>query len=175
MRITLYGFMGSGKTLLGKRLAGKMGYNFVDLDEEIEKKAGISISSIFKEKGEIFFRNLEHNTLKEIVKKNEQNVILALGGGTIIRPSNRELLKVKNFKTIYLDVEIEELIKRLRNDKENRPLLKNIENDDFSQYVKALFLTRKSVYETNADIKISIHKENIEQALEKIYLYLNLN
>ncbi len=175
MKIALFGFMGSGKSTLGKALAEKIGYDFIDLDEAIEKKTGLTITQIFEVKGEIAFRKIEHQVLKDIVKRDYTNLILSLGGGTIIQPTNRKLLEVKNYKKIYLDVQTDVLIERLLKQKNERPLLTKVSEEKLQDYINALFLSRKSIYENASDIRISIEKENFEQSLEKISLYLNLN
>ncbi len=175
MRLALYGFMGAGKSALGKALARRLGYSFIDLDEAIEQNTGQNIAQIFKEKGEIGFRKIEHQTLKDFIKKNLDNVVLSLGGGTIIQPTNRQLLALRQYKKIYLNVAVPVLIERLKKEKNKRPLIQTIPEQDLAAYINALFLSRQAVYEQNADLKINIAQENFDQALEKLYLHLNLN
>ncbi len=175
MRITLYGFMGAGKTTLGKALAQRLDYRFVDLDAEIVKETGKTIPDIFAQDGEIAFRKIEHQVLKEFIKRNEDNVVLALGGGAILQPNNRKLLELRGFLKVYLDVSVPELINRLKNDKEYRPLLKDIPDADFDGFIAALHDSRKDVYERHADLKLSIANENFETVLNKLYMLLNLN
>jgi shikimate kinase len=93
MNIALYGFPGAGKTTLGKALATKLDYKFIDLDDEIEMHEAMSIEDIFEQQGEIAFRRIEHQVLKEIIRKDEKNLIMSLGGGAIINPTNRKLLE----------------------------------------------------------------------------------
>ncbi len=175
MRIVLYGFMGAGKSVLGKALAIKLGYDFVDLDIEIEKHTGKSISAIFEEDGEIVFRRIEHQILKELMKGNDDNVVLALGGGAVLQPGNRKLLELRDFFKIYLDVKVSELSKRLFLEKEKRPLLKNIPDKDFEGFVKALHDSRKAVYEQHADLHLHIGDEDFNTVLNKLYMLLNTN
>ena len=175
MKIALYGFMGAGKSVLGKALAKKLNWHFVDLDEEIMAFTGKTINEIFADEGEVTFRKIEHRVLKEIVKRNEENLVFSLGGGTIISPANRKLLEVKNFKKIYLNVALQQLIERLKMDKEKRPLLKDIPEDDFDSYITALFESRKEHYETYADINFKINSEDFNAVLERLYQYFNLN
>jgi len=175
MNIALYGFMGAGKTGLGKALAAKLGYSFIDLDDEIEMHEAMSINDIFKQKGEIAFRQIEHQVLKEFIRKDEQNLVLSLGGGAILAPNNRKLLEIRNYKNVFIDVNIDVLVKRLRTDRNKRPLLDNISDDIFENYIKALFESRKSTYEKHAHIIVPITKEDFDTSLEKIYLHLNLN
>src|SRR5690625_4226660 len=113
MMIVLSGYMGSGKSVIGKELARKLNYSFVDLDEEIEKNQGMKIPEIFSSKGEIYFRKIEIEVLKSCLKL-EENTILALGGGTPCYGHNLEMIK-KNPDTtlIYLKVDLKTLTARL--------------------------------------------------------------
>ena len=111
--------MGAGKTTGGKKLSKRLGYFFIDTDREIEKEQGCSISEIFKYGGEICFRDLETNMLQQLQSK--QNLVIATGGGMVMRQENRNLMQ--NLGTrVYLKVGLEELIRRLKKDKK-RPLL----------------------------------------------------
>ncbi len=175
MRIALYGFMGAGKSALGRALAQRLNYDFIDLDEAIEKFTNNTITQIFENQGETAFRKIEHLVLKDFIKTNADNVVLSLGGGTIIQPTNRQLLDLRQFKKIYLNVSTPVLIERLKKEKNKRPLLKTIPDEDFDGFITALFFSRQKVYEVNADLKINLHQENFEQALEKLYMHLNLN
>ena len=175
MRIALYGFMGAGKSSLGKQLAHKLGYDFVDLDTEIETFTGKTINEIFATEGEIAFRKKEHLVLKNFIKQNNDNVVLALGGGTIIQPTNRKLLELRDFFKIYINVDIQVLTQRLKLDKENRPLLKNLKESEFDDYIKALFETRKSIYEKHADLNFKVGAESFDVTLGRLYSYLSFN
>ncbi len=175
MKIALYGFMGAGKSSLGKKLAQKTGYDFIDLDAEIETYTGQSINDIFALQGEIAFRQIEHKVLKNIVKQDNDNIILALGGGSIIHPTNRKLLELKNFYKIYINVNISVLTERLKKDKDKRPLLKDLKEDEFEGYVKALFESRKNIYEKHADLNFKVGQESFGRTLERLYAYLNVN
>jgi len=175
MKIALYGFMGAGKSTLGKALAETLHYLFVDLDDEIEQFTRMSITEIFEKQGEIAFRRLEHRVLKEIVKRDDDNIVLALGGGAVLSPQNRKLLEVKNFERLYLNVDIDQLLKRLQKEIHKRPLLKNIEKDAFEDFVKALFESRRKQYEAYADIDLEIGSEDFEAVLNRLYLHFNMN
>ena len=117
--LTLTGMMGVGKSTIGKKLAKKLNYNFIDVDKTIEIKEGQSINSIFRNKSESYFRKLESDiTLTELKRKNS---VISLGGGSFIDNTIRR--KVKKFSvSFWLDVPLEELIKRLSKSKQ-RPLL----------------------------------------------------
>lgn len=114
MSIVLIGARGSGKSTTGRRLADKLWQTFVDLDERIVKRAGKSIKEIFEQDGEPEFRRLETEVLREIVALPEH--VLALGGGTLMREENRQLLKAAGHKVVYLRCEAEELHRRIQAD-----------------------------------------------------------
>jgi len=175
MRIALYGFMGAGKSSLGEALAKRLDYKFVDLDREIETFIGQTINDFFQTHNEIDFRKIEHRVLKEFIKKNDNNVILALGGGAILQPTNRQLLDLRNYQKIYLNVAPAILIERLKSQKEGRPLINKMSEEDFENFTLALFESRRSVYEQHADWTLKVANENFEQTLEKLYWHLNLN
>ena len=122
MLITLTGFMGSGKTSVGRIVADALGCPFMDLDEIIVKKAGRSIPAIFEADGEKGFRRLEKQALEQTVTKYaESTAILALGGGTITIPGAIGLLQEKTL-CIYLQADVETLRSNLEGRKEGRPL-----------------------------------------------------
>ena len=118
--VALIGLMGAGKTTLGRHFAKSLSINFVDSDEEIVKRAGISIREIFELSGEEKFRDIEHRVIVEIL--NRAPMILSTGGGAFISTNTREILKDSTF-TIWLRAKPETLISRMENLK-NRPLLK---------------------------------------------------
>jgi len=119
LNITFCGMMGSGKSLIGKKFAKIIDFNFIDTDSFIEKKTGKSINQIFSESGEIFFRELEENYISKILQK--KNYVFSLGGGVMNNVNLRNIIK-KNSYNIYLEVEINILSKRLEYSK-NRPLI----------------------------------------------------
>ncbi len=158
--LTLTGMMGVGKTTIGKNLAKKLNYKFVDVDKVIEAKEGQTINSIFKNKSESYFRKIENEiTLYELKKESS---VISLGGGAFLNNSIRKTAK-KLSVSFWLDVPIHELIKRLRNSKQ-RPLLfrKNI-----SETVKKIYFERKKIY-NEADFKIKCNSLKSEQIVNKI-------
>ena len=158
--LTLTGMMGVGKTTIGKRLAKKLNYTFVDVDKIIEKKEGESISSIFKNKGEDYFRKIEKQlTIIELEKKNS---VISLGGGAFLNSSIRRNSK-KYSISFWLDVPVEILIKRLKKSK-NRPVLgKEKANDS----IKKIYFKRKKFY-NKANYRIKCKSLNLKQIIEKI-------
>ncbi len=125
--VGLVGFMGCGKTSVGRRLAQRLGWYFVDLDDEIVGHAGMSINDIFRSQGESAFRDLEHEVLIRALGKAQEAdwpMILALGGGTIAQERNLRLLRGAQATLIWLDCPVEELLKRCAGIN-NRPLFRD--------------------------------------------------
>ena len=154
----IVGMPGSGKSTMAKFLASKTKFNFLDLDEVIEKMLKKSVSEIFRDEGEDHFRSLETKFLKEIIKK-EKSFILSTGGGTPCFNKNMELMK-KNGTTIFLNTSTDTLIERVRR-KDKRPLFnsKNIEetiNHMFNQRIKYYDQAEFSVKDNNREKALSI-------------------
>lgn len=125
--VCLAGFMGSGKTTVGRLLAAQTGRRFVDLDERIEQAAGISIREFFERHGERPFRELEHETLERVLGEAAEwggTAVIALGGGTFAQAQNQELLRGAGAAVVWLDCPIEELIRRCAT-MTNRPLFRD--------------------------------------------------
>ena len=162
--LILTGMMGVGKSTIGRILAKKLKFTFIDIDKLIELKEGCSINVIFKDKGENYFRRLENNiTLKELKKTNS---VISLGGGAFLNKSIRQNVK-KLSVSFWLDVATDLLIKRLEKAKK-RPLLykKNLKDT-----VKKIYLDRKKTYnEAEFKIKCSYLKSNeIADKVLKLY------
>lgn len=137
----IIGFMGVGKTTIGKELALKHNINFIDTDKEIEKKSNNSILNIFQEHSESHFRELESITLKEI----SEDSIVACGGGLPIYNNNMELIK-KSGLSIYLKASEKEIFNRLKRDLKNRPLLKNKSNKEIENFIQETLTEREKFY-----------------------------
>ena len=147
--------MGSGKSTYGRLIANKLGCSFIDTDHYIEKKEGRSISVIFSDDGEEYFRDVETDVLKEVLGNNELKVI-SLGGGTPLRKENRELMK-KGY-TIFLKVSAEEAYERLKHDSK-RPLLKVA---DPKGRIAELLEQRDPIYESAADYVLYEEKKSLD-------------
>ncbi len=139
--IILIGFMGSGKTSVGERLAETLGYHFRDTDRMIEQKAGDTINRIFANYGEDYFRKLEMNLLMELIT-SLKNTVLSTGGGLPLREENSKLLKEIGF-VVYLKASKQTTLQRLANDT-TRPLL---QGEDREQKVEKLLMERIPIYE----------------------------
>ena len=158
--LTLTGMMGVGKTSIGKKLAKKLKYNFIDIDEIIEKKEGQSINLIFKNKGEDYFRKIERDITLSELKKNK--CVISLGGGAFINKTIRESAK-KLSVSFWLDVPIEKLVKRLKKSKK-RPLLNK---DNKIDNIKKIYFTRKKIY-NQANFRIKCERLSAKEVAEKI-------
>lgn len=144
MRIFLIGFMGSGKTTLGKQLAELMGLSFIDLDERIEAAAGATISDIFKVKGEVFFRKIEAVRLREIIA-TEENMIMACGGGTPCYHDNIAFINASGI-SIWLNTPKEIMVERLIGEADNRPLVAGLSATKLKEFIEDRLEQRLAYY-----------------------------
>ncbi len=137
----LIGFMGVGKTTIGKQFSLQHNVNFTDTDKEIEMKTNNSILNIFQKNGEDYFRNLETVILKEISKKN----VVACGGGLPAYNNNMKFIKKSGF-SIYLKASEDQIFNRLSNNSKNRPLVKSKSDEDLRVYIKETLYEREKFY-----------------------------
>ena len=160
--IALIGFMGTGKTAAGKALAGRLGKEFIELDALLELKAGKTIPEIFKQDGEVIFRELEIELTKEVSEK--ENAVVACGGGVVLNKINIDRLK-EECLIVYLTASPKIILKRTSSDKNDRPLLKVV---DRTSEIERLLKFRKPFYERAADITINTSKLDINSVVEQI-------
>ncbi|MDP4184433.1 MAG: shikimate kinase [Bacteroidota bacterium] len=142
--IYLIGYMGSGKTTLGRKLANRLGYSFIDLDKFIEEKYFRSIPQIFEEEGECGFREKEHKALEEIASFS--NVVVATGGGAPCFYNNIEIMN-QNGATLFIDVDAGMLASRLKHSKGERPLVKDKSPDELLEFICQALEQRRPYYE----------------------------
>lgn len=159
--IYLVGFMGSGKTTVGRRLAERLGWTFVDLDDDIEAAAGMAISRIFAERGEPEFRRLESEALETRVRQAERGrpFIIALGGGAFVQPGNAELI-LPHGLSVWLDCPLERVKARIAG-ADHRPLARDPEA--FSR----LYESRRAAY-ARADLRVEVQSDDATQAVDEI-------
>jgi len=160
-RLFLIGPMGAGKTTIGRQLARKLNYQFIDSDKELETRAGVDISTIFEFEGEEGFRKREQQLIEELSQQPE--TVLATGGGAILRVENRNVLRSRGL-VIYLSVSIEQQLERTRRDNK-RPLL---QTQDPRKTLETLQATRAPLYEELADLTISTDQGNSRSILNQI-------
>ena len=164
-KICLIGMPGSGKTTLGKEIANIFDYEFIDMDSLIKKETGLRISQIFLIKGEEYFRTIETSILEKIIS-NDKKIIISTGGGIILK--NQKILK-KTYN-IYLECNINTLVKRLNSSKE-RPLI----GDNIFKNVNQLLNEREFLYKkiSNAIVDSNKIKKNIINQIQEIITHEN--
>lgn len=146
-RIYLLGFMGSGKSVLGAKLAARLGYDFCDLDALITGREGRSVSIIFAEDGEAYFRKVETETLISTAERNQ--TLIALGGGTPCFGHNMEWIS-RNGLSVYLRVPVPTLLGRLKKKRAGRPLLESLDDNALRDYIERTLELRRPFYEQAA-------------------------
>lgn len=157
--IMLIGFMGTGKTTVGRALAEKLGMTQVDMDASIEQREGCTIADLFRDKGEQYFRDVESLVLAELLQQDK--LVITTGGGVVLRPANRELM-MQHGLVIALDASEEEIVKRVKNDPD-RPLLAG----DPAERVRSLKQERAGLYQF-APIQVDTTGKTVEEILGEI-------
>ncbi len=167
MNIYLVGMMGSGKTVTGKVLASLTGFRFIDLDQVIESEQKMTISVLFEKKGESFFRDLETQALKSAAAGTRQ--VISTGGGIVIRPENREIMKTSG-TVVFLETSLQWLLKRLRGSTD-RPLLKT---PDWANRVEQLVKERLPLYKEASSASVLTDGKTAAQAAGEIISLLRI-
>lgn len=171
MIISLVGYMGSGKSHISKILSEKLDFKLIDLDKEISRRNKLTIPEIFEKKGEIYFRKLEREALEEILA-TEENVVLSLGGGAPVYYNNMEIIN-HNSKSFFLRASINTLSERLSKQKEKRPLIANISEENLPEFIAKHLFERNEFY---SKAQFNINTDNREpedivaEIIEKLYL-----
>ena len=160
--IALIGFMGAGKSAVGRALAAAAKMDFIDLDTAIEEKAGRSISEIFAREGEPVFRRLEAAAVSDAA--GNENTVIACGGGVVLDQANIEALR-RNAVIIYLSAEPSIMLRRVLNSREIRPLLQMI---DPAEAMDGLLKHRKPLYEAAADLAVNTSQLDIDGVVQNI-------
>ena len=171
MIISLVGYMGSGKSHISKILSEKLNFKLIDLDKEISRRNKSTISEIFEKKGEIHFRKLERETLEEILA-SEENVILSLGGGTPVYYNNMEIIN-NNSKSVFLRASVGTLSERLLKQKEKRPLIAKISDEDLPEFIAKHLFERNEFYnkaQANVITDNKTPEDIVDEIIEKLYL-----
>jgi shikimate kinase len=165
--IILVGFMGAGKTSVGRALARRLKWVFEDLDDRIEKREGRSIGQIFRDSGEAVFRKTETAALREMLAEQISSRVVALGGGAIAQPENLEMLKAAGAHVIFLDASAEELFERCRRERRVRPM-----QGDAGQFGQ-LYESRRPLY-LLAESTIDTSGKTIESVAAEVACSLGL-
>ena len=160
--IALIGFMGAGKTAVGRALAAKLNRRFVEMDTLIEEKAGKPIPDIFRQDGEAAFRKLETEVAAEVSRGKNQ--VISCGGGVVLNHVNIDNLK-QGSVLVYLTASLEEIAKRTAGDEGKRPLLKD---HDKGAVIREMMAFRQPFYERAADITIDTTEMDIDAVVQQI-------
>ena len=165
-KIALLGYMGSGKSAIGKALAESLQLPFFDLDSLIEADLNATIREVFDSKGEIYFRKAESRVLNEFLAQND-SFVLATGGGTPCYGRNLEDLHDAGVRTIYLQVGIPVLANRLKNEKYDRPLIQHLSDEDLIEFIGKHIFERSAFY-NRAQQTIPVGDKEIKEVVETI-------
>lgn len=168
MIVILIGYMASGKSTLGKILAKKLHYKFIDLDDYIEHEEGMLVKDIFKSKGELYFRKAETIYLNNIINK-ENDVVLSVGGGTPCYGNNMDaILQAGHVKSFYLKASLSHLVDRLKTKKSKRPLLSHLKTEEELKEFIGKHLFERSPYYDLANYKILIDNKSKKEIIKEL-------
>lgn len=166
MRIFIIGFMGSGKTHWGHLLSQKLGFPFFDLDEQVIEHAGKSIVEIFTSDGEEQFR-LQEKSVLHIITESHDSFVMACGGGSPCYFNNIEYMN-QSGTTVWINTPLDILYKRLVAEKDKRPLIKELSDDQLRNFISKKFADRKIYYE-QADVTVDEEPVQLDKLIEKIF------
>jgi shikimate kinase len=169
--VVLIGFMGAGKSSVGRALGVLLGWAFEDLDERIERREARTVAEIFRESGESGFRRAEHAALKELVRELNAGAekIVALGGGAFVQQRNASLIEAGGVPTVFLDADVEELWRRCREQRgTERPLISSLES------FRELYEVRRPHY-LKASLRQETSGKKIEEIVAEVVRALNLD
>lgn len=166
MKIFLIGFMGSGKTHWGRLLSEKLGIRFFDLDEQVTEHAGKSIVEIFAAEGEEQFRLMEKEVL-HIITESHESFVMACGGGSPCYFNNIEYMN-QSGTTVWINAPLEILFERLVEEKDKRPLIKNLSDDQLRNFIAKKFSDRKIYYE-QATVTVDEEPVQLDSLINKIF------
>jgi shikimate kinase len=166
--IFLVGFMGAGKTTVGRALARRLGWEFEDLDERIQAREAQSIEQIFRVAGEAAFRIVEHETIRELLASlGSSPRVVALGGGAVAQPGNAAILRGSGFPVVFLDASVEELWQRCQEQTAERPLRRDI------QQFRNLYQARRPHYMT-AGLHVDTSGKDVDTVAAEVACSLGL-
>ena len=166
MNIVLLGYMGCGKSTIGKKLAQERQLQFYDLDDLIENQEGQSISKLFETKGELYFRKREAELLRWFISKND-NFVLALGGGTPCYAKNMDFLLEQNLLTVYIKAQLKILVGSLQNEKAQRPLISRFDESELTEFIAKHLFERRFYYE-KAEMHYNVDEKGVQQSVVEL-------
>lgn len=166
MKIFLIGFMGSGKSYWGRRLSERLRMPFFDLDDQLEEHEGRPILEIFREKGEEHFRLLEKDLL-HIITESHDSFVMACGGGTPCFYNNLDYMKQAG-TVVWINLPPEQLFERLRKEKDHRPLIRDLSDDQLHSFILRKFADRKMYYD-QADVHTDNDPLDLDDLIQRIF------
>ena len=169
--IYIIGFMGSGKTTAGRKLASLLGWSFIDLDKKIEEHTGKTIPEIFSLHGEAYFRNIETGLLKNL--KSETDAVISTGGGTPCYSDNMDFM-LKTGLTLYLKLTPDQLKSRLSESKGERPLIKDLDKAKLQSFIEEKLTEREKWYD-RSDITVEGIDLDINLLLNLVKSRMNIS
>ena len=161
--IVLVGMMGAGKTSVGRTIADRLGVPFYDLDQEVERRTGKRVATIFAEQGEEAFRTLETELLSELLSRPNSPVVVSTGGGIVTIARNREMLNDPTLNVVLLDASIDEILERLPDD-DARPLLRG----DRRSVLESLWRSREAEYRRVAKFVVQTNGLSIDEVAQSV-------
>ena len=165
MIISLVGYMGSGKSHVSKVLSQELDLKLIDLDHQISLKNKMTIAEMFEKRGEIYFRKQEREILEEILA-TEKNTVLSVGGGTPVYYNNMEVIN-QNSESIFLRTSVTNLAERLLKQKQKRPLIAKISDEDLPEFI-AKHLFERNAYYSKAKYTVSTDGKEVDQIVAEI-------
>jgi len=168
--IALIGYRGTGKTTVARLLAGRLGYDWVDADVEVELRAGKSIAAIFEESGEQTFRDLESEVVAELCRREQ--TVLAFGGGVVLRVENQICLK-KCRLTVWLQASAEVIAQRLQSDPTTADRRPNLTNHGGRHEIEQLLAERESIYRACATLEVDTEGKDPTEIANEIFVLVS--
>ena len=170
--VFLLGYMGCGKSILGKALASQLNISFLDLDKKVEEYENKSVQKIFELKGELYFRQVERKILLEIIDSSIPKIV-SLGGGTPCYFTNMNDIVDSSHQSLYFKASVDNLMNKLYNKSQKRPLISHINNkNDLKEFISKHLFERSLFYE-KAQIKINVDNKSIPEIIGEILLELD--
>ena len=159
------GYMGSGKSIISKELSSKLRFENIDLDNEISSELGLSIPEIFQKKGELFFRKKEKKVLERILNTQE-DVVLSLGGGTPCYYNNIDVINERSV-SVYLVANVNTLVKNLLHEREKRPLIAGIKEEELPNFIGQHLMERNHYY-SKAKVAVMVNNWDLDRIVSDI-------
>ena len=166
MKMVLVGYMGSGKSTIGRLIAHNLGVSFIDLDHLFEVESGLSVTDLFAQKGVIYFRKLEQSLLQQVLSQNT-SYVLSTGGGTPAYGDNMSLILSASDHVVYLQMSVSALVDRLMVEKTTRPLIAHLPDQDLPEFIGKHLFERLPFY-AKASVHVLVDHLSPQECVERI-------